>query len=150
MPLWDHGWPTRRSTPSSPSSDFPSRRRAGTITSERSVPFDDSGVYDEQERICPHIPAPLPNFLEADIPVVPKKLLQVLVFVLPLSLVSFAVLMGGSALARALGDPGGARVLGWIAAAVLMLGLTDMILLITALGLQALARPAADSSGDPD
>ncbi len=81
---------------------------------------------------------------------VPKKLLQVLVFALPLSLVGFAVLMGGSALARALGDPGGARALGWIAAAVLMLGLTDMILLITALGLQALAGPPPDPSGDPD
>ena len=72
---------------------------------------------------------------------VSKKLLQVLVVGLPLSIVGFAVLMGGSAIARGLGDDLGARVLAWIAAGILMLGVVDVLLLVTALGLNALADP---------
>ncbi|MCH5372482.1 MAG: hypothetical protein JJ992_00775 [Planctomycetes bacterium] len=80
-------------------------------------------------------------------PVVPKKALQILVFVLPLCLVGFAVLAGGASLVRAMNDEAGARVLAWIAAAVLMLGIADLLLLVTVLGLRALNDEADESSG---
>jgi hypothetical protein len=86
---------------------------------------------------------------EACKPVVPKKLLQILVFALPLSVVSLAVILGGSVIARGMGDDFGARVLAWIAGAILMLIVADMFLLMTVLGLKALADQRDESTGGP-
>ncbi len=77
---------------------------------------------------------------------VPKKVLQTLVFVLPLSVVGFAVLMGGASLVHAMDDEPGARVLAWIAAAILLVGIADLLLLVTVLGIRALNDQADDSS----
>jgi hypothetical protein len=77
--------------------------------------------------------------------VIPNKALQALVFALPLSVVGFAVLMGGASLLRAMEDEPGGRVLAWIAAAFLMLGIADVLLLVTALGLRALIEDTNDS-----
>jgi hypothetical protein len=66
--------------------------------------------------------------------------LLLLVGGLPVLVVAFAVLMAGEALARATQDAAGARVLLWIAMGVLMLLATDVLLLVGALGINALAR----------
>jgi hypothetical protein len=63
----------------------------------------------------------------------------VLVAALPVLVVAFAVLMGAEALARATLDTLGARVLLWVALAVLMLLVGDVLLLVGALGINALA-----------
>jgi hypothetical protein len=78
--------------------------------------------------------------------VVPKNVLQALVFALPLTVVGFAVLMGGSAVVRAMDDPFGASVLAWIAAAFLMVGVADGLVLLVILGLRALADDDQDNS----
>jgi hypothetical protein len=78
--------------------------------------------------------------------VVPKKVLQALVFAIPLTVMGFAVLMGGSAVVRAMDDPFGASVLAWIAAAFLMVGVADGLVLLVVLGLRALADHHQDSS----
>jgi hypothetical protein len=70
--------------------------------------------------------------------VVPKKVLQALVFALPLCVVGFAVLMGGSSLMRAMDDQPGAAVLAWIGAGFLLLAVADGLLLLIVLGLRAL------------
>jgi hypothetical protein len=70
--------------------------------------------------------------------VVPKRMLQALVFALPLSVVGFAVLMGGSAMLRAMNDQLGGAVLAWIAAAFLLAGVADGLMLLIVLGLRAL------------
>ena len=77
---------------------------------------------------------------------VPKKVLQALVFALPLTVVGFAVLMGGSAVVRGMDDPFGASVLAWIAAAFLMVGVADGLVLLVVLGLRALADHDQDNS----
>ena len=69
---------------------------------------------------------------------VPKRMLQALVFALPLSVVGFAVLMGGSAMLRAMKDQPGGVVLAWIAAAFLLAGVADGLMLLIVLGLRAL------------
>jgi hypothetical protein len=65
-------------------------------------------------------------------------MLQALVFALPLSVVGFAVLMGGSAMLRAMNDQLGGAVLAWIAAAFLLAGVADGLMLLIVLGLRAL------------
>jgi uncharacterized membrane protein len=79
--------------------------------------------------------------------VVPKKVLLALVLVIPLAIVGFAVLMGGAALMRAMNDEAGGLVLTWIAAAFLMLGIADSLMLLLALGMRALNEP--DERGGP-
>ena len=69
---------------------------------------------------------------------VPRRMLVVLVLGLPVLIVAFAVVMGGWGLAQGLGDPNGAAALRWIAMACLMLLVADGLLLLTALGLNAL------------
>jgi len=46
--------------------------------------------------------------------------------------------MGGASLTQSMKDEAGARVLTWIAVGVLMVGIMDVLLLVTALGLKAL------------
>lgn len=67
-----------------------------------------------------------------------RRILTVLVFAAPLLIVVFAVLMAAAALASATGDAVASRVLFWIAMTGLMLLVTDLILLILALGVAAI------------
>jgi len=69
---------------------------------------------------------------------VPKRILIVLVLALPVLVVAFAVVMGGWGLALGMGDPGGATALRWIAIACLILLVIDGLLLLMALGLNAI------------
>lgn len=72
---------------------------------------------------------------------IPRSILAILVFALPLLVVAFAVVLGGAALAQATLDLAGAQVLRWIAMSVLMLAVLDLILLVGVLGFNALADP---------
>ena len=79
----------------------------------------------------------------------PRPILTILVFALPILVVAFAVLMGGSALARATQDLAAARALQWIGAGLLMLTVVDLVMLVGALGLKALSdKDVRDSSDD--
>ncbi|MBC7854525.1 MAG: hypothetical protein IAF94_13915 [Pirellulaceae bacterium] len=69
---------------------------------------------------------------------VPRRILVVLVLALPVLVVAFAVVMGGWGLAQGMEDPGGAAALRWIAMACLMLLIIDVLLLMMALGLNAI------------
>ena len=70
---------------------------------------------------------------------IPKSLQTVLVFALPVLVTTFAVLMGGAALARATAsDPTAGNVLQWVAAAIGLLAVIDLVLLVGVLGLQSL------------
>ena len=69
---------------------------------------------------------------------VPRRILVVLVLALPVLVVAFAVVMGGWGLAQGMGDPAGATALRWIGMACLMLLVMDGVLLLTALGLNAI------------
>lgn len=88
-----------------------------------------------------------PFFLFGVFFVVPKKALFALVLTLPLTVVGFAVLMGGAAWMRAMNDEAGGFVLTWIAAAFLMVGIADSLILLLALGMRALNEP--DTSTEP-
>ena len=76
---------------------------------------------------------------------VPKPILTVLVYALPILIVGYGVLMGGSALAGGLQDAVAALALRWIAAGILLLLATDLVLLIGVLGVNALG-----SQHDPE
>ena len=67
---------------------------------------------------------------------------------MPLLVFAFAVVMGAAALTQAMQDEVGARVLRWIAAGVLTLAVTDMLLLLCVLGLKALSDDDHTDSGD--
>ena len=69
---------------------------------------------------------------------IPRQILTVLVFALPVLVVAFGVLMGGFLLAQAVQDSPGAEVLRWIAIGVLLLMVTDIVLLVGVLGIHAL------------
>lgn len=69
---------------------------------------------------------------------VPRRILVVLVLALPVLVVAFAVVMGGGGLAQGMGDPAGATALRWIGMACLMLLVMDGLLLLLALGLNAI------------
>jgi hypothetical protein len=78
--------------------------------------------------------------------VVPKPVLTVLVYALPILVVAYGVLMGGATLAGAVQDAAAAVALKWIAAGCLLILVMDLVLLVGALGVNALARQ--DRSGD--
>lgn len=63
--------------------------------------------------------------------------LRFLSFGLPLLVVTFAVLMGGAALSRGLGDDSAARIMAGIACAAAVAIVVDVILLVGLLGLRA-------------
>ena len=69
---------------------------------------------------------------------VPRRILTVLVLALPVLLVAFVVVMGGWGLAQGMGEPAGATALRWIGIACLMLLVVDGVLLLMALGLNAI------------
>ena len=81
--------------------------------------------------------------------VIPRRILTILVFALPVLVVAFGVLMGGSALAQAVQDTPVAKVLRWIALSILMLTVVDVVLLVGVLGIRALGDEddRSDSSG---
>ena len=79
---------------------------------------------------------------------IPRRLIALLVYALPVLLVSFAVLMGGFSLASATGDSLGAGVLWWIGMASLMLLAADLVLLVAALGVNHLAQSEDEQDGD--
>ncbi|MBC8870580.1 MAG: hypothetical protein H8E44_14250 [Planctomycetes bacterium] len=80
---------------------------------------------------------------------IPRRILTVLVFSLPVLVVAFGVLMGGFILAQATLDAAGAKVLRWVAVSALMLTIADVVLLVGALGINALGDrdDRSDSSG---
>jgi hypothetical protein len=69
---------------------------------------------------------------------IPRRFLITLVLALPILAVTFGVVLGASALARALGDTTGGYGLFWFAMAALVLIVIDVVLLITVLGIRAL------------
>jgi hypothetical protein len=75
---------------------------------------------------------------------VPKRILTVLVLALPVLVVAFAVVMGGWGLAQGMGDPAGATALRWIAVTCLMLLVIDVLLLLMALGVNAIEERRED------
>lgn len=72
---------------------------------------------------------------------VPRPVLTVLVYALPILVVAYGVLMGGSVLAGAVQDAAAALALRWIAAGALVLLVIDLVLLIGALGVNSLGGP---------
>ncbi|MEX2174814.1 MAG: hypothetical protein WD872_10660 [Pirellulaceae bacterium] len=83
---------------------------------------------------------PAPSLTPDGTLVIPRRVLLVLVFALPALIVTFAVVLGASQLARVLGDAAGARGLGWLAVLSLMLLAIDALLLLGALGVNAIGR----------
>lgn len=75
---------------------------------------------------------------------VPRPILVVLVFALPILVVTFAVLLGAAQLAQAMDDAGGSRALFWIAMAALLLLVIDAVLLLGMLGIRALGSEDRD------
>ena len=67
-----------------------------------------------------------------------RKFLVLLVFVLPIALVAFAVLIGGYVLAAASEDSLGAAVLWWSAMVCLIVFIIDLVVMIGVLGFKAL------------
>lgn len=67
----------------------------------------------------------------------PRRLLSLLVFGLPVLVVAFGVVMGGQALAAALQDASAARLLLGVAVGCLLLICIDIVLLVGWLGMQA-------------
>ena len=78
---------------------------------------------------------------------IPRRVIVALLLPAPVLIVSFAVLLGGSALALATGDRPAANVLKWIAVASLMLLVVDLLLLVLALGVNAAGKSADDNAG---
>ena len=76
---------------------------------------------------------------------IPRRIIAVLVYALPLCLVACSVMTGAMVLAQSTQDQAAARVLKWIAATALLLGVIDMTLLVGALGLNAVADNRDDS-----
>ena len=71
---------------------------------------------------------------------IPRWMLTTLVFGLPILVVTFGVVVGASALATALGDVGGAKGLFWVGIVAVILLVVDVLLLVGALGVQAMER----------
>ena len=79
---------------------------------------------------------------------IPRPVLTILVFALPLLVCTFAVVLGVSALTQAMQDEGGARALRWVSVGVLVLAVIDMLLLLCVLGLKALNDDDHEASHD--
>ena len=76
---------------------------------------------------------------------IPRPVLAALVFGIPVLLALLALVLGGYGLSHAMGDPGGAWVLGSIAVGLAILLGANVILLVLALGVKALEEhPPSD------
>ncbi len=71
---------------------------------------------------------------------IPRRLLTVLVFTLPISAVVFGVVAGAALLADGMGDAAARSVFRAFAALALIILTTDLILLVTVLGIDLLDR----------
>lgn len=71
---------------------------------------------------------------------IPKRLLTILVFALPVLLTAFAVVMGSYALFVAAGDQAAATVTRWVGGTLAMLLVLDLTLLVAVLGIRQLAE----------
>lgn len=69
---------------------------------------------------------------------IPRPLLLVLVYALPILVVALAVLLGAAFVAQSLGDAAGSKALLGVAIGALILLVIDVLLLVGVLGLQAL------------
>ena len=78
----------------------------------------------------------------------PQQIVTFLVYCLPVLGVAFVVLIGAYALTEATQDTAAARVIWWIAMSLLMLIVTNVVLLVGALGICALTDRERDSSED--
>lgn len=78
---------------------------------------------------------------------IPRRVIVALLWPAPVLIVTFAVLMGGSALALATDDRIAASVLKWVAAAALLALVVDLLLLLLALGINAAERRGDDDQG---
>jgi hypothetical protein len=76
--------------------------------------------------------------------VIPRPLLLVLVYALPVLVVAFAVILGAAQLAAAMGDAAGGRALVWVAVGALILLVIDVLLLVGVLGLKSLGADSYD------
>lgn len=72
--------------------------------------------------------------------VIPRRLLAVLVFTLPISAVVFGVVAGAALLADGMGDGSARTIFRAVAAVALIILTTDMILLVSVLGIDMLDR----------
>jgi hypothetical protein len=70
--------------------------------------------------------------------VIPRRIFHVLVGAAAVLVVAFTMLMAFFLLVRSLGDETAARALLWTAVACLILTVTDLFLLVLALGLKAI------------
>lgn len=82
---------------------------------------------------------------------VSRPILAILVITLAVLVVASCVLLGFQALLRFVGDGQGAAVILWIAVASLLLLVIDLVLLVGALGLNAISAPEgrAEPSEEP-
>jgi hypothetical protein len=79
---------------------------------------------------------------------VPRWAVTALVLGLPVLLVAMAVVLSAAGLARGLGDWAASRGLTWVGLALGILALIDLLLLVVALGLDALKRSEQGEPGD--
>lgn len=71
---------------------------------------------------------------------IPRRLLTVLVFTLPISAVVFGVVAGAALLADGMGDAAARTIFRALAALTLIILTTDLVLLVTVLGIDLLDR----------
>ncbi|MAV38911.1 MAG: hypothetical protein CMJ59_26030 [Planctomycetaceae bacterium] len=77
-----------------------------------------------------------------------RPLIPLLVLVLVVLLAAATVTLGGLLLTRLAGDQAGTTALGWVGSVLLGLLLTNLLLLVIALGIRA-ARDDDPSDGEP-
>ena len=77
-----------------------------------------------------------------------RQTLLILLYALALLVVASTVVLGGSLLLGATSDAAAATVMRWIGATCLMLLAVDVILLVAALGINALGRQETDSENE--
>ena len=80
---------------------------------------------------------------------IPRFILAILVYCLPLFGVAFVVLIGAYALTQSAGDQTAAGALWWVAMGVLILLVTDAVLLLGALGLSSLTDWSDNDKSPP-
>ncbi len=81
---------------------------------------------------------------------IPRPLLIVLVYALPILIVAAVVVMSGYLLLQATGDQSGAAVMRWLSGGLLLLIVIDLVLLVAALGVNAIAQRPDRSDGSSE
>lgn len=80
---------------------------------------------------------------------IPRRLIAGLLLPVPVLVVTFAVLLGASALARATSDGPAANVLFWLAITAVLLLIIDLLLLVMALAIRAVEEDRDDEDRSP-